>query len=102
TRAVQKSTVDALMRCGAFSTVSPNRAALLNVLEPAYEAGQRQQEDKRNGQSSLFGAPDPSKTQTAAANVALPNIPDFEPQELLKMEKELLGFYITSHPLTQE
>jgi len=101
TRAVQKSTVDALMRCGAFSSVSPNRAALLNVLEPAYEAGARQQEDKRSGQSSLFGAPDPAKAQASPANVALPNIPDFEPAELLKMEKELLGFYITSHPLTQ-
>ncbi|MGN6504131.1 MAG: DNA polymerase III subunit alpha, partial [Tepidisphaeraceae bacterium] len=59
TRMVQKSTVDALMRCGAFSSVSPNRAALLNVLEPAYDAGQRQQEDKRSGQASLFGAPEP-------------------------------------------
>ena len=103
TRMVQKSTVDALMRCGAFSTVSPNRAALLNVLEPAYEAGQRQQDDKRSGQASLFGAPDPNaKTQAKSAGVTLPNIPDFEPQELLKMEKELLGFYITSHPLTQQ
>ena len=103
TRSVQKSTVDALMRCGAFSTVSPNRAALLNVLEPAYEAGQRQQEDKRSGQGGLFGAPDPSAAASSSAmNVTLPNIPDFEPQELLKMEKELLGFYITSHPLTQQ
>ncbi|MGC4032017.1 MAG: hypothetical protein QM754_09835 [Tepidisphaeraceae bacterium] len=103
TRAVQKSTVDALMRCGAFSSVSPNRAALLNVLEPAYDAGQRQQEDKRAGQNSLFGAPEPTANATASTPVgALPNIPDFEPQELLKMEKELLGFYITSHPLTQQ
>ena len=103
TRAVGKSTVDALMRCGAFSTVSPNRAALLNVLEPAYEAGQRQQDDKRSGQNSLFGAPDPAAaTSSSNANVTLPNIPDFEPADLLKMEKELLGFYITSHPLTQQ
>ena len=102
TRSVQKSTVDALMRCGAFSTVSPNRAALLNVLEPAYEAGQRQQEDKRSGQGGLFGAADPAAASSPAMNVTLPNIPDFEPQELLKMEKELLGFYITSHPLTQQ
>lgn len=102
TRAVQKSTVDALMRCGAFSSVSDNRAALLNVLEPAYEAGQRQQEDKRSGQGGLFAVPEQATAQAASSNVSLPNIPDFEPQELLKMEKELLGFYITSHPLTQQ
>ena len=102
TRAVQKSTVDALMRCGAFSSVSPNRAALLNVLEPAYDAGQRMQEDKRNGQNALFGAPEPTASSSSMSNGALPNIPDFDPPDLLKMEKELLGFYITSHPLTQQ
>ncbi len=101
TRAVQKSTVDALIRCGGFSSVANNRAALMNVLEPAFDAGQRQQEDKRSGQASLWGAPDPNET-TIRADVVMPNIPDFEPQELLKMEKELLGFYITSHPLTQQ
>ena len=61
TRAVQKSTVDALVRCGGFSTLSPNRAALMQVLESAFDAGQRSQEDKRSGQASLFGAPIPRR-----------------------------------------
>jgi DNA polymerase III subunit alpha len=101
TRSVQKSTVDALIRCGGFASVAPNRAALLNVLEPAFEAAQRLQEDKRSGQASLWGAPDPAQQGTRIEGT-LPNIDDFEATELLKMEKELLGFYITSHPLAQQ
>ncbi len=101
TRAVQKSTVDALIRCGAFASTKAHRSQLLNVLEPAYEAGQRQQDDKRSGQIALFGAPDP-QSSAPRAQASLPNVDEFEPAELLKMEKELLGFYITSHPLAQQ
>ncbi|MBC7783260.1 MAG: DNA polymerase III subunit alpha [Burkholderiales bacterium] len=101
TRAVQKSTADALIRCGAFSSTNAKRSQLLNILEPAFEAGQRQQDDKRSGQIALFGEPDPA-TNTTRASVVLPTMDEFEPSELLKMEKELLGFYITSHPLAQQ
>ncbi len=101
TRAVQKSTVDALIRCGAFASTKASRAQLLNVLEAAYEAGQRQQDDKRSGQIALFGGGDQTSTASSTAAV-LPNVDEFEPAELLKMEKELLGFYITSHPLAQQ
>jgi DNA polymerase-3 subunit alpha len=102
TRAVQKSTVDALIRCGGFASMKAARSQLLNVLEGAFEAGQRQQDDKRSGQIALFGASDDASAASVATNVALPNIDEFEPAELLKMEKELLGFYITSHPLAQQ
>lgn len=101
TRAVQKSTVDALIRCGGFASMKARRSQLLNVLEAAFEAGQRQQDDKRSGQIALFGAPE-SPATTQRADVTLPNVDEFEPAELLKMEKELLGFYITSHPLAQQ
>jgi DNA polymerase-3 subunit alpha len=52
---------------------------------------------------SMFGAPDPNAASAAAAPVmgALPDVAEFQPAELLKFEKELLGFYITSHPLTE-
>ena len=52
----------------------------------------------------MFGAPDPNAATAAiAAPVmgSLPDVPEFQPAELLKFEKELLGFYITSHPLTE-
>lgn len=99
TRAVQKSTIEALIRCGAFTSMKAARSQLLNVLDAAFEAGQRQQNDRRSGQIALFGTPDPGSS-SGPTDIALPDLAEFEPAELLKMEKELLGFYITSHPLT--
>ena len=98
-RAVGKSTLDALIRCGGFGGVHKNRAATLAALERAFEVGQQAQDDKRTGQTALFGAPDPSAA--APATDALPKTKEFEANELLKFEKELLGFYISDHPLAQ-
>jgi DNA polymerase-3 subunit alpha len=50
---------------------------------------------------SMFGAPDPNVSALPRLEPALPDVEEFLPAELLKFEKELLGFYITSHPLTE-
>ncbi len=101
-RAVQKSTIEALVKCGGFSSVANNRNALLSVVERAVEMGQQAQNDKRAGQLNMFGAPPPAAANaTAAQSSGLPDIDEFQPSDLLKFEKELLGFYITSHPLTE-
>ena len=101
-RAVQKSTLEALTKCGALASVGSNRAALLAALEPAFEAGQQAQADARSGQMNIFASLMGSPAANKPAMVpALPDVPEFGPAELLKFEKELLGFYITSHPLTQ-
>jgi DNA polymerase-3 subunit alpha len=101
-RTVSRSTIDALIRCGAFSSMGAKRAQLMNVLDRAVEMGQQSQNDKRSGQMSMFGQPQPTAGVTAPKlSGALPDVEEFQPAELLKFEKELLGFYITSHPLTE-
>ncbi|MEL7238093.1 MAG: DNA polymerase III subunit alpha, partial [Planctomycetota bacterium] len=99
TRTVQKSTLDALVRCGAFSSIHKQRAPVLLAMERAYEMGQQMQDDKRSGQTALFGAPE----EPAAGTVdeSLPKVKELAPSELLKFEKELLGIYLSSHPLTE-
>ncbi|HWP40425.1 MAG TPA: OB-fold nucleic acid binding domain-containing protein, partial [Tepidisphaeraceae bacterium] len=103
-RSVNRATIEALVKCGAFSSISPNRAALLHVLERAIEMGQQSQQDRRSGQMNMFAA---ASTQAGTAAThralagALPEIDELPGAELLKFEKELLGFYITSHPLTE-
>lgn len=99
-RTMTRSTIEALIKCGAFASISPTRAPLLAVLENAVEAGQQIQNDKRSGQLAMFGAA-PTSTGPRMTNVALPDVEEFKPAELLKFEKELLGFYITSHPLNE-
>ena len=98
-RQVTRSTIEALVKCGAFSSVKAKRAQLLAILDRAVEMGQQSQEDKRAGQMSMFGAAE-GQTQSRAPEV-LPNLEEFASAELLKYEKELLGFYITNHPLAE-
>src|SRR5205807_2205668 len=73
---------------------------LLAILDRAVEMGQQAQQDKRAGQLNMFSSP---AAQSAARPLAdaLPEVDELPDAELLKFEKELLGFYITSHPLTE-
>ncbi len=102
-RQVTRATIEALVKCGAFSSLGAKRAALLQVVDKAVEIGQQTQNDKRSGQLNMFAAPAASTTPNPAAMIggALPDVEEFKSADLLKMEKELLGFYITSHPLTE-
>jgi DNA polymerase-3 subunit alpha len=52
---VQRSTIEALVKCGAFSSISEKRAPLLHILDRAVEMGQQSQTDRRMGQMSIFG-----------------------------------------------
>ncbi|HEY1686567.1 MAG TPA: DNA polymerase III subunit alpha [Tepidisphaeraceae bacterium] len=102
-RAVNRSTIEALIKCGAFDSTNAKRAQLLTVLDKAVEMGAQMQNDRRSGQMNMFGG----ATQTATATTsrmpeALPPMEEFPQADLLKNEKEVLGFYITSHPLTAQ
>ena len=101
-RAVPRATIEALVKCGAFASTGANRAQLMQVVDQAFETGQQTQADRRNGQMSMFGGTAAAAGPSAAALMGgtLPDAEEFENAELLKFEKELLGFYITSHPLT--
>jgi DNA polymerase-3 subunit alpha len=98
-RQVSRSTLEALVKCGAFASTKARRAQLLEILDRAVEMGQQSQQDRRMGQMNMFGQAQAGSTK--ATPDTLPNVEEFASGELLKFEKELLGFYITSHPLTE-
>jgi DNA polymerase-3 subunit alpha len=77
------------------------RKALVGVLDRAIEAGQSVQADKRSGQMGLFGGP--AEDDGTAASPHEPSIgtEEWSESEMLKHEKDTLGYYITSHPLAQ-
>jgi DNA polymerase-3 subunit alpha len=95
-RAVNKKVLDSLIRAGAFDSINGSRSRLLAAIDSAVESGQRLQRSLASGQADLFGALAGSMTVTEPP---LPNVPDWTPHELLKGEKETLGFYISGHPL---
>ncbi len=96
--ACNRSTIETLIKAGAFDSFGAHRSQLLMVLERALQSGAAAAADRRAGQLSLFG--DEAEDQEEAA-VDLPNIPEMEERDKLVQEKEVLGFYLSSHPLAE-
>jgi DNA polymerase-3 subunit alpha len=109
-RAVNKKAIEALIKCGAFGSTGATRKGMLMVLEQAQGAGQKAQQDLEIGQGSIFdsldfggGVANGNGAAAAFAAPAHPPIPieEFEQPELLAIEKESIGLFISAHPLKQ-
>jgi len=106
-RAVNKKAIDALIKCGAFGSTGASRKGMLAVLEQAQGAGQQVQQDAQIGQGSIFDLEDsPPSAHASAPGQGLmkpvhPPIPaeEFEQAELLAVEKEAIGLFVSAHPL---
>ena len=92
-RRVNRRVVESLVKCGAFDSLHPERARVWAALEGALEAGAATQRDRAIGQESLFGS------GAAASEPELPDAAPWADRERLALEKEVLGFYVTGHPL---
>jgi DNA polymerase-3 subunit alpha len=99
-RLVQKAAVERLIKAGAFDRFG-RRAQLMHVLPRAVQAASDLQRDRKNGQMSLFGGPAEDDRAGPAADLSLPDVPEWPETEKLKYEKESLDFYLSSHPLAQ-
>lgn len=93
-RLANKRVVESLIRCGAFDSIHKNRRQLLFILDTCFELAAQRQEDRRSGQISLL-----DMVPEKANEPTLPDINDFSQADILSMEKELLGFYLSGHPL---
>ncbi|MGJ3251395.1 MAG: DNA polymerase III subunit alpha [Elainellaceae cyanobacterium] len=102
-RAVNRRALEALIQCGALDTLNPNRNQLMHDLEPVIEWAQSRARDREVGQGNLFdmlgGSADTASSSGFEVSPKAAPVEDFPPQEKLKLEKELLGFYISDHPL---
>ena len=92
---VNRRVVESLVKCGAFDSIHPNRAAIWNALDSALESGAALQRDREIGQENLFGA----LLGEDAPEPELAEAPPWAESERLGYEKEVLGFYVTGHPL---
>ncbi|MGB3136531.1 MAG: OB-fold nucleic acid binding domain-containing protein [Nodosilinea sp.] len=102
---VNRRALEALILSGALDTIDPNRNQLAQDLELVIDWAQSRAKDREIGQGNLFdvvlGGSDTQAAPSASYETApkAPLVADFEPQEKLRQEKELLGFYISDHPL---
>jgi DNA polymerase-3 subunit alpha len=103
-RAVNKRAIECLVKCGALDSTGDSRKGMLETLPAAQSAGQKAQEDAQLGQGSIFDFGDEAgggEMQSQAHH--RPPIPaaEFDRAEMLAMEKETLGTYLSSHPLAE-
>jgi DNA polymerase-3 subunit alpha len=95
-RLLNKRVIESLVKSGAMDSLG-RRAQLMSVLDKAMEQGQKTQRDAESGQHGLFGIF--QQEEVAEQNDKLPNVPDWDEHQRLSAEKEILGFFISGHPL---
>lgn len=98
-RTMGKKTLEVFIQAGAFDTMNPNRRQLLEGLEDIIAYGQRKYEEKAAGQVNLFGAG--NAQATGISEPKLPAVDPFLTMDKLNKERELIGFYLSDHPLNR-
>jgi DNA polymerase-3 subunit alpha len=94
---VNRAAIESLIKAGAFDSLGGHRSQYQAVLERALQAGASRHADRASGQRGLFD----DDALDAAAPVALPQIPEWDQRERLAGEREVLGYYLSSHPLAE-
>lgn len=94
-RVINKKVLETLIQSGLFDSLGINRATLMHNLERVMEYVSAEKEQSRHGQTSLFDA----EECKALACIELEEVTEWPQVEMLRYEKENLGFYISGHPL---
>jgi DNA polymerase-3 subunit alpha len=96
TKTVNRRAFESLIKCGAFDSLEPNRAALFEVIGNLMEESAKARDDRASGQSTLFGQ---LESEDEEAKRLIPKTNPWPEHDKLAFEKEMVGFYITGHPL---
>ena len=99
-RVVNRKVLESLIKCGAFDSMGLFRSQLFATLDQALSVANEIQKDRESGQISFFDSLEKQPAfQKSFQNI--PSIPEWPENELLLNEKEMLGFYVTGHPLAR-
>jgi len=94
-KVMNRRSLESLIKAGAFNSLC-NRAQAMRVLDQALELAHSRRRDSELGQISFF---DLTEQTDMEDDLVMPDIPEFEEDQILKMEKEYIGAYLTTHPL---
>jgi DNA polymerase-3 subunit alpha len=97
-RAVNKQVVESMIKGGAFDSLGTRRSQLVAVLPEAFRMGNRRQKDRDRGQATFF---DDFEGPGSSEPAELPDLAEWSENLMLAHEKSVLGFYVSSHPLTR-
>ncbi|MDP3804009.1 MAG: DNA polymerase III subunit alpha, partial [Candidatus Omnitrophota bacterium] len=99
-RLVNRKVIESLIKCGALDSLGLFRSQLSAMVDKALEVAGNIQKDRLNGQFSFFDKFEDEENFKKTFQ-DIPNIPEWPENQLLSYEKEMLGFYITKHPLAR-
>lgn len=99
-RVVNRKVIESLIKCGAFDSFGLHRSQLVAILDKAMEVAGGIQKDRQNGQFSFFDTFE-NEDNFKKSFQDIPDIKEWPESQLLAFEKEMLGFYITKHPLAR-
>ncbi|MFH1848467.1 MAG: LAGLIDADG family homing endonuclease, partial [Candidatus Omnitrophota bacterium] len=101
-RLVNRKVIESLIKCGAFDSFGYRRSQLMSIVDKVLDVASDMQKDRARGQYSFFD--DFSNGEAGFGANLLSDVPDIQEwpeHQLLAYEKEMLGFYLTKHPLTR-
>ena len=99
-RLVNRKVLESLIKCGALDTFGMSRAQMFVHLEYVLESASKAQKDRAKGQLSFFDQDFAQDTFKAVSNGAV-QVKEWPEHQLLAFEKEMIGFYVTGHPLAR-
>ncbi|HNX81582.1 MAG TPA: DNA polymerase III subunit alpha [Candidatus Omnitrophota bacterium] len=100
-RQANKKVLESLIKCGAMDEFQMPRARMLAGLEAVMEQSQKEQKDRMSGQMSFFDLSNTVQTGFTGMPQTLPDVHEWPEPQMLAFEKEMLGFYVTGHPLAR-
>jgi DNA polymerase-3 subunit alpha len=95
-----RAAIETLIKAGAFDSMGAKRSQTSAAVERALQAGAALHSDRKSGQKGLFDSFD-EEEQATTAKASMPDMPEWEEKVKLAAEKEVLGFYLSSHPLAE-
>ncbi len=99
TKVVNRRVLESLIKCGAFDSLGHRRAQLMAAVDAGLALAQQSQRERENGQLSLFDFL--SGAERELMSIDLPEVGEYPEDEMLALEKETLGLYISGHPLSR-
>ena len=98
---INKRAVENLIRSGAFDALGARRSQLIQVYESVMDAVADSRRQNLEGQMDFFSMAAGPDSKAAVKEIPLPNIDEYTPEQLMLMEKETTGLYLSGHPMDQ-
>jgi DNA polymerase-3 subunit alpha len=98
---LNRRALESLIKCGGFDSFGVKRRQLMEVCGTVLESVAESKRKNVDGQLDLFGFSEPSDEPREGHKIPLPDVPEFAPRELMAMEREVTGLYLTGHPMDE-